>query len=150
LKPGGDLSEKHDIDGWKELIDTVKALGFSPEQSDAVWRCCAVVLLLGQLEYDKNSFANVDNNTPGKIKNEDIIPKICELLGMKNKDFFAKILVQARSIAGKETLWKANTLKKATDNKDALAKQLFNNLFDWLVIMMNRTIEPADVNDDGF
>lgn len=69
---------------------------------------------------------------------------------MKDPAFFSKILVQARSIAGKETLWKPNSLKKATDNKDALAKQLFNNLFDWLVIMMNRTIEPVEMNDPGF
>jgi myosin heavy subunit len=72
------------------------------------------------------------------------------LLGIKNVDFFKKIITEGRVIAGKEVLWKANTLKKATDNKDALAKQLFNNLFDWLVIMMNRTIEPTEIKEPSF
>jgi myosin heavy subunit len=32
LKTGGDLPEKHDIDGWNDLITTVKGLGFAAEQ----------------------------------------------------------------------------------------------------------------------
>lgn len=108
------------------------------------------MLWLGQIEYDKGSFGGVDNNTCGKIQNPDVVPKIAKLLGLKSPDFLSKILIQARSIAGKEVLWKANTLKKSIDNKDALAKQLFNNMFDWLVIVMNRTIEPENVNDSNF
>lgn len=108
------------------------------------------MLWLGQVEYDKNSFKDVDNNTVGKLSNPDVVKKIATLLGIKNDAFLGKILVQARSVAGKEILWKANSLKKSTDNKDALAKQLFNNMFDWLVIMMNRTIEPENVDDPSF
>ena len=61
-------------------------------------------------------------------------------MGVKDKAYFQKCVLNSRSIAGKDVIWKCNSLKKATDNRDALAKQLFNNLFDWLVIMMNRTI----------
>lgn len=150
LKNGGDLSEKHDVAGWNEMLETIQKLGFSEPQQDAIWRCCAAVLLLGQVDYDKNSFKDVDNNTVGKLANPDIATKIAKLLGIKNEAFLAKIMVQARSIAGKEVLWKANSLKKSTDNKDALAKQLFNNMFDWLVIMMNRTIEPENLADPSF
>lgn len=132
------------------MLETIQKLGFSEPQQDAIWRCCAAVLLLGQVEYDKNSFKDVDNNTVGKLSNPDITTKIAKLLGIKNEAFLAKIFVQARSIAGKEVLWKANSIKKSTDNKDALAKQLFNNMFDWLVIMMNRTIEPENLSDPSF
>ena len=30
----------------------------------------------------------------------------------------------------------------------ALAKKLFDNLFNWLVIRMNKTIEPEELADD--
>jgi myosin heavy subunit len=36
------------------------------------------------------------------------------------------------------------------DNRDALAKQIYNNLFNWLVKRMNVTIEPAEINDASF
>jgi len=71
-------------------------------------------------------------------------------LGVKDKELFRKCVLYSKSVAGKETMWKCNSYKKATDNKDALSKQLFNNLFDWLVIMMNKTIEPENVNEASF
>ena len=76
IKTGGDLTEKHDVEGWIELKETVDKLGFTKEQANAIWRCCAVVLLLGQIDYDKASFAKVEDNIPGKIKNEDVVKKI--------------------------------------------------------------------------
>ena len=157
LKTGGDLPEKHDIDGFlgdgdKEpgVLKTMKALLFTDEEIDAVWRCLAAILLLGQIDFDKTSFAGVEDNKPGKITNADIVPKIAELLGIKNVKFFSEILLKTRTIIMKEETWKANTLKKCTDNKDALAKQLFNNMFDWLVIKMNLTIQPEELSQPSF
>jgi len=36
------------------------------------------------------------------------------------------------------------------DNRDALAKQIYNNMFDWLVVRMNVTIQPEKINDPSF
>lgn len=93
------------------MLATIHALGFNAGQIDAIWRCVSAVLLLGQLEYDKASFDGAENNVPGKIANADIVPKICTLLGFKDKDNFTKILLQARVVAGKEIMWKARSLK---------------------------------------
>jgi hypothetical protein len=50
------------------------------------------------------------------------VTKIAGLLGIKNIKFFNEILLKTRTIIMKEETWKANPLKKCTDNKDALAK----------------------------
>ena len=68
------------------------------------------------------SFNDVDNNKPGVIKNPEVCDHICELLGIKDKDLFKKCILNSKSVAGKETMWKCNSIKKATDNKDALSK----------------------------
>jgi len=56
LKTGGDLTPEHDIKGWVEILETIHNLKFNDDQIDAIWRCVAAVLLLGQIEYDKLSF----------------------------------------------------------------------------------------------
>lgn len=49
---------------------------------------------MGQINFDKMSFGDVEtNSTPGKIANPELIPKICNLLGIKNTELFSKILV---------------------------------------------------------
>lgn len=36
------------------------------------------------------------------------------------------------------------------NNRDALAKKLYDNMFNWLVVKMNGTIEPEAIRDGGF
>jgi len=36
------------------------------------------------------------------------------------------------------------------NNRDSLAKKLFDNVFNWLVLKMNKTIEPLELNDSNF
>lgn len=72
LKPGGDLTEEHDIDGFNEVVETMKNLKFTEDEMDFVWRSLAVVLLLGEIEYDTNSFDDPQNpSKPGKLKNPE-------------------------------------------------------------------------------
>jgi myosin heavy subunit len=49
-----------------------------------------------------------------------------------------------------QNIWSPNSYKKCSDNRDALAKQIYNNLFNWLVKRMNVTIEPSEINDASF
>lgn len=46
--------------------------------------------------------------------------------------------------------WTCNSMKKCQDTRDALAKQIYNNLFNWLVKRMNVTIEPAEIANPAF
>ena len=73
LKSGGDLSVEHDVGEWKVLEKTLVTLKFSAEQILAIWRCTAAVLLLGQIEFDEKSFAKVEENVVGKIKNIEVV-----------------------------------------------------------------------------
>ena len=36
------------------------------------------------------------------------------------------------------------------NNRDALAKKLYDNMFNWLVVKMNATIQPEQLGDAGF
>ena len=68
LKTGGDLTVKHDEDGWNELVATINNLKFTEEYVDYIWRSVAAVLLLGQVEFDPVSFKDVETkSTPGNI-----------------------------------------------------------------------------------
>lgn len=52
LKTGGDLWVEHDVEGFKEVLNTMTDLKFAPEEIDAIWRSLAAVLLLGEINFD--------------------------------------------------------------------------------------------------
>lgn len=45
-------------------------------------------------------------------------------------------------------MWTPLKYQECLDNVMALSKKLFDNLFNWLVIRMNKTIEPEELNDE--
>ena len=75
---------------------------------------------------------------------------VAKLLGYQNPSQFSKIMLQTYSKLGRDEIWKPQGYKKCCENRDALAKQAYNNMFNWLVKMMNVTIEPSDFNEEGF
>jgi myosin heavy subunit len=79
-----------------------------------------------------------------------MVKHICVLLGIENWENFYKCLLNSIVKVRTDTLVSPLTYKKATDNRDAFAKQLYNNMFDWLVIRMNLTIQPPEMDDPSF
>mmetsp|Transcript_84050 Transcript_84050/g.116107 ORF Transcript_84050/g.116107 Transcript_84050/m.116107 type:complete len:176 (+) Transcript_84050:724-1251(+) len=47
IKTGGDLSVEHDVEGYKEIMETFIKLKFSEEEMDRIWRMISAILHLG-------------------------------------------------------------------------------------------------------
>ena len=47
-------------------------------------------------------------------------------------------------------MWMPQGFTVCMNNRDALAKKLYDNMFNWLVVKMNGTIEPAELGDASF
>ena len=126
-------------------------LQFSDKQIDAIWRLIAAILHMGEIEFVQQSFDDpIEPSVEGKFKNEERVEIVAKLLGYTNPASFKKIMLQTFSQLGRETIWKPQGYKKCCENRDALAKQAYNNMFNWLVKLMNVTIEPTEFYDEGF
>ena len=51
-------------------------------------------------------------------------------------------------MVGKQKLEKFLSHAICLKNRDSLSKKLYDNMFNWLVIKMNKTIEPDELNED--
>lgn len=101
--------------------------------------------------FDKTSYDDLKSpSKPGKIKNEETVRLSAQLLGFENWEALNKILLQSVKVIRNEELWSAQGLATCENNRNSLCKKLYDNMFNWLVIKMNRTIEPAELNDGGF
>lgn len=103
---------------------------------------------MGQLEFDKASFGAVDAGGSGSIKNTALVDTIAGLLDFEDKAYFAKILLNKVNVIRGQENWSGCSYQEATDNTMALAKKIYDNLFNWLVIRMNKTIQPPELEQD--
>lgn len=111
----------------------------------------AAILHMGEIEFLQQSFDDpIEPSVEGKFKNEERVEIVAKLLGYTNPSQYKKIMLQTFSKLGREDIWKPQGYKKCTENRDALAKQAYNNMFNWLVKKMNVTIEPAELSEEDF
>jgi len=86
-------------------------------------------LHLGNIDFDEKSFDDPKMpSQPGKIKNTEQVEVVANLLGIADwKTLEKALLAELKTDPGKKgsTYWKFLGCKKCSDNRDALAKQIF-------------------------
>ena len=61
-----------------------------------IWQCCAAILHMGQIQFDRMAFA--EEGTVGAIKNMEVVELVATLLDIEDKDYFKKIVLEKVNI----------------------------------------------------
>jgi myosin-5 len=118
-----------DGDRFSQTMGALELLGVGQEKRELVTRILAGILFLGEVVFtgdsDKSSVA-VDSNAE----------KCCALLGLSVADFANMTTVRNIEVSGQRMIVHLS-LREASDGRDALAKDIYEHLFQWLVLVVN-------------
>lgn len=137
----GQQPEIKGVDDKQEFLDTCDALsmvGVTKEQQFEIFKLLAGLLHIGNIEIknSKGKPASLSSDEPNLIK-------AAELLGL-DLSTFAKSNVSFKAVAGKTVMERQYNSDQALNARDALAKYIYHNLFDWLVSQINSVLSPPD------
>eukprot|EP00727_Mastigamoeba_balamuthi_P005451 m51a1_g1525 putative myosin ii heavy chain (1641) ;mRNA; f:470676-476608 len=128
------------IDDARMFDETLAALalfGVTREQQDDVLRVVAAVLWMGNIRFVD------DDNDEAQINTPEALEVTSRLLGVK-PEVLRKGLLKRSISAGGQTVVTSQRAAMASASRDALARALYDKLFDWVVSVINRAICSDD------
>ncbi|KAL4471689.1 hypothetical protein ABPG74_008582 [Tetrahymena malaccensis] len=125
---------------YEEVVNALDVLELN-EFSDSIWRILAAILHLGNLQFIQSQI----NKDLFQVSDQQQIQIIASLLGIQPEELERELTVKQFKVQG-EGFSKELSLPECQNQKDSIAKELYDRLFNWLVNQLNRTIMPKDIS----
>ena len=138
-----DVPGVDDVADFKDTLNAMKVIGLSQTEQDEIFRILSAVLWLGNVQFLENGEGNAAVVDPSVV---DFVAYLLEVESAHvNKALTTRVVETSRGGRRGSVYDVPLNCTQATAVRDAFAKALYNNLFDWIVVRVNASLKARGV-----
>jgi myosin protein heavy chain len=133
-----------DADAFHDSLKAMHTLNMSEDDIKSTLRVVSAVLHFGNMEFKKergSDQATMPDNT--------VAQKVCQLLKL-DINSFTRALLRPKIKVGREYVTKAQSKDEVDFVVEALSKALYEKLFQWVVLRINRSLDKTTRKGSSF
>ncbi len=132
-----------DVQDWAETLKAMNVIGLSEAEQTSIFRVLATILWLGNVTFKEQEDGNA------AIADTDVTDFVAYLMETQ-PDQVVKVLtsriMETQRGGRRGSIYEVPLNRaQASSGRDALAKALYNNLFEWIVTRVNVSMKPRGV-----
>lgn len=124
---------------FKETLAAMNIIGLSTAEQDNIFRMLAAILWIGNISFVEDEQGNA------AVRDESVTNFVAYLLQVDSqtllKSLIERILTTSHGSRRGSTFHSPLNIVQATATRDALAKGIYNNLFEWIVQRVNLSLK---------
>ncbi|KAB0805025.1 hypothetical protein PPYR_01995 [Photinus pyralis] len=132
-----------DLKYFQETVNALGLLGFTSEEQRNIFSILAAILHMGNIKFFDAIISTEneqDQEGSGIHENDEGLQIMSELLDI-DKDQIQQWLCTKKIVSMRETILKPMSVEQSSISRDALAKHIYAELFNWIVALINKSLE---------
>lgn len=139
--------EVSDIDDVKDYHDTITAMGvigLTPDEQNEIFKMLAIVLWLGNVQFEEMDDGNSSITDTGVT---DFVGYLMEADSALVQKVLTSRVIETSKGGRRGSVYDVPlNPAQATSGRDALAKAIYNNLFEWIVSRINVSMKTRSAH----
>ena len=135
-----DVKSIDDSADFAETLRAMKVVGLSADEQNSIFRVLATILWLGNVDFSEGDDGNALISDTGVT---DFVGYLMECDPTQVQKVLLNRIVETQRGGRRGSVYEVpQNVAQASSGRDALAKALYNNLFEWIVSRVNVSMKP--------
>ncbi|KAK8864643.1 myosin-1 [Kwoniella newhampshirensis] len=140
-----DVKSINDVNDFHETLRAMQIIGLSTDEQNSIFRILAIILWLGNVDFVEGEDGNA---AVADTSVTDFAAYLMEVDPAKlQKVLLLRIMETTRGGRRGSVYEVPLNVAQASSGRDALAKALYNNLFEWIVSRVNVSMKPQSASE---